>query len=451
MRFQMSMQAVGQSRIERYAVSRRTESNGLPIVIVGAGLAGLVCARQLIQVGQSVLVLEREERVGGRVRTSVSREGYRLDRGFQVIFAAYPALLRHVTLKSLFPRYFSSSTIVVQDGRMLTAGHPLYDPQSLLATLRSGLLQRKDVVAVAALLWQARSFGDAPLPDSGRSTHDMLRRVGASEDLIDNLLVPFYGGVSFDRSLSTDASFFGMVLRSLAVGRSFVPALGMQQLPELLARDLPSAYLRLGKEVSRLEVDEGAVRGVVTADGTIDAKAVVVAAEAPVAAQLTGQHTPTGQRGGTTVYFASDRPLYAGKQTVVHAEHSLVNEVVQLTNVAPEYAPPGRHLLCATVLHAMEGSDDAIAHAVRDDVRNWLPGAEGTPMEVVEVVRVPYAQFAQPPGIFGRLPGPTTRTRGLYLAGEYLHSSSIQGAMRGGELAAAAVLSTIESGRAEEP
>jgi hypothetical protein len=79
-----------------------------------------------------------------------------------------------------------------------------------------------------------------------------------------------------------------------------------------------------------------------------------------------------------------------------------------------------------------------------------LTAADRTLLEVVDVVRVPFAQFAQPPGIYGPLPGPTTRTRGLYLAGEYLHSSSIQGAMRGGEMAAAAVLSTVESGRVEE-
>jgi len=125
---------------------------------------------------------------------------------------------------------------------------------------------------------------------------------------------------------------------------------------------------------------------------------------------------------------------------VVHAGESLVNEVVQLTNVAPEYAPPGRHLLCANVLHEMDGSDEEIARRVETDLRNWFPAARSARFEPVGVVRVPYAQFDQPPGVYGRLPSAETSTPGLYLAGEYLHSSSIQGAMRGGEMAAAAVL-----------
>lgn len=424
----------------RWVLARTAGSDTLPTTIVGAGLAGLVCARQLVRAGRRVVVLEREESAGGRVRTAVSGEGYRLDRGFQVIFAAYPALLRHVSLASLAPRYFSSSTLVVRDGQMLTAGHPLYDPRSLPSTLRSGLIRPRDVLAVSALLWQARSFGDAPLPDSGRSTREVLNKAGASEALIQGILVPFYGGVSFDRSLSSDASFFGLVLRSLAVGRSFLPALGMQQLPEALARDLPAGALRLGTPVERLLVDGGEVRGVVTAGGSMEARAVVVATEAPMAAQLTGAETPPGRRGGTTVYFAGDRPLYGGRRTVVHAGESLVNEVVQLTNVAPEYAPPGRHLLCANVLSELDGSDGEIARRVEDDLREWFPGAGSARFEPVGVVRVPYAQFDQPPGIYGRLPAAETSTPGLYLAGEYLHSSSIQGAIRGGEIAAAAVL-----------
>jgi len=60
------------------------------ILIIGAGLAGLTCAKHLIEAGQQVLVLEAAEQVGGRVRTD-RYEGYWLDRGFQVLFTAYPA------------------------------------------------------------------------------------------------------------------------------------------------------------------------------------------------------------------------------------------------------------------------------------------------------------------------------------------------------------------------
>ena len=56
------------------------------------------------------------------------------------------------------------------------------------------------------------------------------------------------------------------------------------------------------------------------------------------------------------------------------------------------------------------------------------------------VVRVPFSQFAQPPGIHERLPRNRTAIPGLYLAGEYTEDSSINGAMRSGEAAAGAAL-----------
>ncbi|MEC7400650.1 MAG: FAD/NAD(P)-binding protein, partial [Verrucomicrobiota bacterium] len=64
-----------------------------PTLIVGAGLAGLACALTVRRAGRNVLLFDREEVVGGRVRTD-GIEGYRLDRGFQVLLTAYPEARR---------------------------------------------------------------------------------------------------------------------------------------------------------------------------------------------------------------------------------------------------------------------------------------------------------------------------------------------------------------------
>ncbi len=66
------------------------------VLIVGAGLAGLACARRLREVGVSFQILEAADGVGGRVRTDVV-EGFRLDRGFQTLLTAYPEAQRLLT------------------------------------------------------------------------------------------------------------------------------------------------------------------------------------------------------------------------------------------------------------------------------------------------------------------------------------------------------------------
>ena len=69
-------------------------------VIVGAGLAGLSCAVDLHEAGYDVVVLEASDGVGGRVRTDTVDE-LLLDRGFQLLNPAYPALRGFVDLEAL--------------------------------------------------------------------------------------------------------------------------------------------------------------------------------------------------------------------------------------------------------------------------------------------------------------------------------------------------------------
>jgi phytoene dehydrogenase-like protein len=120
-------------------------------------------------------------------------------------------------------------------------------------------------------------------------------------------------------------------------------------------------------------------------------------------------------------------------------DEGFLNNVVEVSQVAPGYAPDGRGLVSAVALgqENMVLSDEETYRRGVEDITRWAPEAD---LEPLAVYRIPFAQFAQPPGVHANLPGNSTRTPGLYMAGEYTQDSSINGSMLSGERAAAAVL-----------
>ncbi|MFZ9421934.1 MAG: FAD-dependent oxidoreductase, partial [Ilumatobacteraceae bacterium] len=86
------------------------------VAIVGAGLAGLAAARHLHAKSFTVALLEAQDDVGGRVRTDLV-DGFRLDRGFQILLTAYPELKRQVDLDALDLHNFDPGALVMMRGR----------------------------------------------------------------------------------------------------------------------------------------------------------------------------------------------------------------------------------------------------------------------------------------------------------------------------------------------
>jgi phytoene dehydrogenase-like protein len=422
------------------------------IVIVGAGMAGLTCAKLLIEASKQVLVLEAADQVGGRLRTDYHEDGYRLDRGFQVLFTSYAAAERHLDYSRLKLRKFEPGAIIVKDGKRYEIADPLREPRHLVASLLNPLLSAADKLRVLRLLGQLRGlttgdiFAGKGQPDrQDESTEAFLRRQGFSEGFIDNFARPFYGGIFLDRSLQTSARMFQFIFKMLATGDTIIPAEGMQRIPEQLVSFLPKGIVRCNTRVDEVLVDGSKVYGVRLASGEkIGAEQVVVATESPVAARLVDKPLPTQSVGCMCLYFAGDERLYPQRKIVLNANpDAYVNHAVLLTNIAPSYAPRRKHLLSATVLGNPQEDDERVARRAIAEMARWFPDYDLSHWQLLAAYRIPFSQFAQPPGIFDRLPNNRTSVEGLYVAGEYTRSSSIQGAMHSGEYAARDVLKSL--------
>ncbi|MER7761684.1 NAD(P)/FAD-dependent oxidoreductase [Streptomyces sp. NPDC097619] len=404
-------------------------------IVVGAGMAGLACTADLLEAGLRVTLLEGSDGVGGRVRTD-RRDGFLLDRGFQVFNTAYPQVKRRMRLRPLRLRPFTPGVLAHTPSGPVRLTDPTRRPREAAALLPGRALSARDLAALAALslrdaLPPVRTLKDR-LPD--HTTAAALRRAGLSGTAVDGLLKPFLAGVFLEDELETSARYFHLVWRSMARGTLCLPSEGIGAAPAQLAGALPAGTLRLESPVAELTES-----GVLLSDGReLPAAAVVVATDAWSAARLLPGLEVPAQRTATTYYHAAERAPLAEPVLLTDSTLTVVNTCV-LSAVNPDCAPPGTALVSSTVLGPDgPGREDTVRRRLAE-----LYGTDTSGWELVARCPVPGALPAMPP------PWPLSRTarfsRGRYVCGDHRATGSVQGALASGARAARELLADLRS------
>ncbi|MBQ1025345.1 NAD(P)/FAD-dependent oxidoreductase [Micromonospora sp. C95] len=404
-------------------------STDTDVVIVGGGLAGLAAARRLHRAGLSWRLVEAADRLGGRVATDTV-DGFRLDRGFQVLNTAYPRLGALLDVDGLDLGYFVPGVLVRKGGQLLRLVNPLREPAGGPGTALAPVGSLPDRLRFAAL---AASYATLPperlLAGPETTAEAALRRAGLSHAIIEDLLRPFLSGVLIDRELATSSHVLAMVLRSFARGRVGLPADGMAALPRAVAAPLPPGLLELNTAVA--EVAPGHVR---TTVGELRCRAVIVAVD-PAAATRLLDLPPVRMHAYTTFYHAATEPPLDEPILLLDGDRrEMVANTVVVSHAAPGYAPAGRHLIATSVV----GPSVPTEPAVRLELTR-LYGRPTADWEHLTTVTIPAALPAAPPPQ-GRLRKPVALGNGLFVAGDHRDSPSIQGALASGWRTAGATL-----------
>lgn len=412
------------------------------VIVVGAGLAGLQCARHLHAAGLEVRVLEAGDEVGGRVRTDIV-DGFRCDRGFQVLNPAYPAVRHDIDVAALHLQPLGHGVAVRRPDGLAVVADPARHPRLTAATLRSPYARPRELRAVAT--WAAPALGPVrrllAAPDTALAASLDSAHVSGE---VRAVLERFFAGVVLEDEGDTSAAFARLLVRTFARGVPGVPAQGMAALPHQLASALPRP-VELGRRVTAVRaVGQGMA---VEADGeTLSADAVVVAADPVTAAGLTGLEAPA-MKGCVTWWFAAPEPPTALPFLLLDTRPGagpVVNTAV-MSNAAPSYAPAGRHLVQATALlggRNGEPTEQAVrAHA------GELYGVDASGWEAVAVHRIARALPAQPPPL--RVRRSVHLGGGLFVCGDHRDTASIQGALVSGRRAARAVARHLGIGQPE--
>lgn len=409
---------------------------GKSVIVVGAGLSGLVCARRLHSLGYQLTIVDSGSRPGGRVRTSTI-DGFRVDHGFQVLFDAYPHARLELDFGSLNLRQFEPGTLV-WDGRKFHQVHR----ENLVHMAMSNWLTTGDKFRVMQLNSEVAEMSLDDIwrtEDTDVSTYLLSR--GFSPLFLDRFIRPFFGGVFLDRSLDLSCRPFLFAWRMLLDGQAALPAEGMQAIPDQIAADIPAEAFRWGHTVNEVIKSGGRATGVQTTAGeTFSADFIVVATDSGNARRLAGVAAPTGGKSCTTITFAAPgKPIERPILMVNGPGHGQVNHVAVSSVVAPELAPRGQSLVSASILGLPEESDAFLAKSVRYELRDWFPGQNTESWRPLRVDRIPFAQMPQPAGQ-STLGTNETSTPGLFVAGEYTTYAGIDGAIRSGQQCVSAVL-----------
>jgi phytoene dehydrogenase-like protein len=403
------------------------------VVIVGAGLAGLVAARVLEQNGIAPLLLEASDGVGGRVRSDIV-DGFILDRGFQVLLTGYPEVKNNLDVEALDLRAFEPGANVWREGKSHIVGDPFRRPLTLVSTTFAPIGTVWDKARIALMRTKLkRSDPKQLLRGQDMPTATALRAMGFSSKMIERFFRPLVGGIQLDPSLSTSRRMFDVIFRTLANGDSVVPAHGMGQISEQLAASLKTTSLHLNTPVTA--VSSGSVT--VASGQTISAKAIIVATEGPVAATLLGL-PPVESRSAGCVYFSAPQPPVDGAYVILdgHGQGPVLNVAV-MSLVSPHYAPEGKHLIAAALPGVIDGDLEDLA---RTQLRSWW-GPQVDAWTHLRTYKIPHGQPGQDAPFSPKKK--VSLGDGLYVCGDHRDTGSTQGAMYSGRRCAELVAQQV--------
>lgn len=407
------------------------------IVIIGAGVSGLIAAQHLEAAGYQPIILESTDRVGGRVKTD-QVEGFACDHGFQVLLTAYREAQHYLSYSQLNLSTFRPGAVVFRDGKGLPIVDPLREPTQLLAALLSPVASLKDKFLTWRLQRELRAQKPEELfaKDNQPTTRQFLQQYGFSDRYIQAFFEPFFGGIFLENDLQTPAPMLRFVFKMFAEGHAAVPAGGMEAIPRALQAELQRTAFRFMTKAEA--IIDNKIRTQNGEDIRFDAL-IIATDPRHIIPQLAGQSQP--YHATTTLYYRSRGEVLPQRLiALVEDAKSVVNNFCELASLDAGYTSAGEQLVSVTLkdISTEQNAEEAVARELRriTGKADW----ELTPLARYDI---PHALPQLDHLTYDFNPTQSRLNDQVFLAGDHLLFGSLDAAMRSGRRAAEGVMEAL--------
>ena len=395
-------------------------------LVVGAGLAGLTAAKVLSQSGREVLLLEKSDGVGGRVRTDQYKD-FLLDRGFQVLLTAYPELPKHLNLSLLRLHSFESGATIFSDGHFSKVGDPFRNVSSIMSTAFTKTIGMQDKIKLLKL--RNSLIGRKKIYFQQKDDKRILEtfeELGFTSKAINSFFKPLVGGIQLDPSLSGSTRLCFLVLKMLFIGDAAIPSRGMGAISEQLSKQINESSIRLTSTVDKVE----GKKVILESGESFLPSNLIIATEGPATAKLLGQESPLS-RSVSCIYFSAPQAPSSSKAILLNGEkNGPALNVAIMSNISPSYSKNGKALIAVAIPDTIK--PDSMEN-VLIQMRKWF----GDSVDSWEHIKTYSIEHGQP----DLRPGDPFRksiknSEGVYICGDHRDTPSIQGALVSGRRAA---------------
>ena len=403
------------------------------ITIIGAGISGLTAAAYLHQKGYKVQILEASDRAGGRIKTDVI-DGFRLDRGFQVLLTEYPETKALLDYKKLNLKRFLPGATVLYDGGQFEIADPFRRPMAIFATLFAPVGSMKDKIKTFFL---KNKLGKIAVSDVFKQpevdTISQLKKYGFSPKMMERFYKPFFSGIFLENDLKTSSNMFDFVMKMFSEGDAAIPELGMEEIPKQLVEMLPVNSIQYSVKVSAIENNK-----IICEDGTtIEADKIIIATEAIGLASTYIPKTKQNFHQVSNVYFEAKMAPTKKAVVVLNAstDKKWVNNLTVMSNVSNKYAPAAKVLISISYNGIPTIDDATLAENMKTELKQWY-GNQVEDWKLLKTYRIKYALPNQE-----KVSNEVTHSEikindTLFMCGDYLLNGSINAAMKSGRIVA---------------